>query len=286
MNTRNNGVVESLSGGSIRIKAVLQYSKIPILRLRLCLTLCAVFALCGSVYAQQQAKIPRIGWLGGRTPGPGTGSELFRRALSEMGYVEGKNIAIEYRYADDKFDRLPALADDLVRLKVDLIIAPTIAEVLAARNATAVIPIVFYNVPDPVAAGLVESLSRPGGHITGFTHIQTVLAGKRLDLLKETVPKIARVALLWNPQDAASKQQWKESQVPARDLGLQLHSIEVSSGDKYEGAFKEATKKRSGALAVTQDALALSNQKLIADLAAKGRLPAIYPRADFVSVAA
>ena len=131
-------------------------------------------------------------------------------------------------------------------------------------------------------AGLVESLSRPGGQITGFTHIQTVLAGKRLELLKETVPKISRVALLWNPQDAASKRQWKESQVPARDLRLQLHSIEVSSGDKYEGAFKEATKKGSGALAVTQDALALSNQKLIADLAAKGRLPAIYPRADFV----
>jgi putative ABC transport system substrate-binding protein len=241
-----------------------------------------LFLLCGSVYAQQQAKIPKIGWLGGRTPGPGTGSELFRRALSEIGYVEGMNIAIEYRYANDKFNRLPALADELVRLKVDVIIAPTIAEVLAARNATALIPIVFYNVPDPVAAGLVESLSRPGGHITGFTIIQTVLAGKRLELLKETVPKISRVALLWNPQDAASAQQWKESQVPARDLGLQLHSIEVSSGDKYEGAFKEITKRRSGALAVTQNALALSHQKLIADLAAKNHLPAIYPRGDFV----
>lgn len=243
--------------------------------------LIALSLITAAIAEAQQAKIPKIGWLGGRTPGPGTGSESFRRALSEMGYVEGKNIAIEYRYANDKFDRLPALAADLVRLKVDVIIAPTIAEVLAARNATAVIPIVFYNVPDPVAAGLVESLSRPGGHITGFTIIQTVLAGKRLELLKETVPKISRVALLWNPQDAASEQQWKESQVPARDLGLQLHSIEVSSGDKYEGAFKEATKKRSGALAVTQHALALSNQKLIADLAAKGRLPAIYPRADF-----
>jgi putative ABC transport system substrate-binding protein len=245
--------------------------------------LCAVlFAFCGPVYAQQQAKIPRIGWLGGRTPGPGTGSESFRRALGEIGYVEGKNILIEYRYANDKFERLPALAEELVRLKVDVIIAPTIAEVLAAKKATGVIPIVFYNVPDPVAAGLVESLSRPGGHITGFTIIQTVLAGKRLELLKETVPKISRVALLWNPLDAASAQQWKESQVPARDLGLQLHSIEVSSGDKYEGAFIEVTKRRSDALAVTQNALALSNQKLIADLAAKNQLPAIYPRGDFV----
>jgi putative tryptophan/tyrosine transport system substrate-binding protein len=241
-----------------------------------------VFAMCGAVAHAQQGRIPKIGWLGGRTPGPGSGSELFRRALSDIGYLEGKNIAIEYRYANDKFERLASLADELVRLKVDVIIAPTIAEVLAAKNATNVIPIVFYNVPDPVTAGLVESLARPGGHITGFTIIQTVLAGKRLELLKETVPKISRVALLWNPQDAASAQQWKESQVPARDLGLQLHSIEVSSGDKYEDAFKELTKKRSGALAVTQNALALSHQKLIADLAAKSKLPAIYPRADFV----
>jgi putative ABC transport system substrate-binding protein len=216
-----------------------------------------VFAMCGAVAHAQQGRIPKIGWLGGRTPGPGSGSELFRRALSEIGYVEGKNITIEYRYANDKFERLASLADELVRLKVDVIIAPTIAEVLAARNATNVIPIIFYNVPDPVTAGLVESLARPGGHITGFTIIQT-LAGKRLELLKETVPKISRVALLWNPHDAASAQQWKESQVPARDLGLQLHSIEVSSGDKYEDAFKELTKKRSGALAVTQNALALS----------------------------
>jgi putative ABC transport system substrate-binding protein len=241
-----------------------------------------LFALCGSVYAQQQAKIPKIGWLGGITPGPGTGSESFRRALGEIGYLEGKNILIEYRYANDKFDRLPALAEELVRQKVDVIIAPTIAEVLAAKKATSVIPIVFYNVPDPVAAGLVESLSRPGGQITGFSIIQTVLAGKRLELLKETVPKISRVALLWNPQDPASAQQWKESQVPARDLGLQLHSMEVSSGDKYESAFKEVTKRRSGALAVTQHALALSKQKLIADLAARNQLPAIYPRGDFV----
>jgi putative tryptophan/tyrosine transport system substrate-binding protein len=201
--------------------------------------------LCGSVYAQQQKKVPKIGWLGGRTPGAGTGSELFRRALGEIGYFEGKNIVIEYRYAYDKFDRLPALADELVRLRVDVIIAPTIAEVLAAKKATNVIPIVFYNVPDAVAAGLVESLSRPGGHITGFTIIQTVLAGKRLELIKEIVPKLSSVAVLWNPQDPASAQQWKESQVTARNMDLQLHSIEVSSGDKYEAAFQELTKRLS-----------------------------------------
>ena len=283
MNTWSDGVAESWSDGSNRIGASLLYSNILIPRLRLSVTLCAaLFTFCSSVYAQQPTKLFKIGWLGGRTPGPGTGSELFRRALSEIGYVEGKNILIEYRYAYDKFDRLPALADELVHQKVDVIIAPTIAEVLAAKKATNVIPIVFYNVPDPVAAGLVESLSRPGGQITGFTIIQAVLAGKRLELLKETFPKISRVALLWNPQDPASAQQWKESQVPARNLGLQLHSIEVSSSDKYEGAFKELMKRRSGALAVTQHALVLSHQKLIADLAAKNHLPAIYPRADFV----
>jgi ABC-type uncharacterized transport system substrate-binding protein len=283
MSARSEGVAESWHVESIRPRASFQCSHSQISRVRFGLTLYAVlFALCGSVDAQQQAKVPRIGWLGGRTPGPGTGSESFRRALGEIGYVEGRNILIEYRYAGDRFDRLPALADELVRQKVDVIIAPTIGEVLAAKKATSVIPIVFYNVPDPVAAGLVESLSRPGGHITGFTIIQTVLAGKRLELLKETAPKISRVALLWNPQDAASAQQWRESHVPARALPLQLHSIEVSSGDRYEDAFKEVNKKRSGALAVTQNALALSHQKLIADLAAKNHLPAIYPRSDFV----
>ena len=210
------------------------------------------------------------------------GHELFRRELRELGYVEGKNIAFEYRYADNKLDRLPALADELVRLKVDVLVTPGTPEALAAKNATKTIPIVFLGVADPVAAGLVDSLARPGGNITGFTNIGAVLAGKRLELLKETIPKLSRVAVLWNPQDPSSAQQWKESQLPARELGLQLHSMEVSSADKYESAFKEAIKARSAALAVTQSALAISNQKRIADLATKNRLPAIYPRGDFV----
>ena len=160
---------------------------------------------------------------------------------------------------------------------------PRSAEALAAKNATRTIPIVFFGVGDPVAAGLVDSLARPGGNITGFTTIAAVLAGKRLELLKETIPKLSRVAVLWDPQDPSSAQQWKESQLPARELGLQLHSMEVSSADKYESAFKEATKARSAALAVTPSALAISNQKRIADLATKNRLPAIYPRGDFVA---
>ena len=182
--------------------------------------------------------------------------------LRELSYVEGKNIAIEFRDADNKLDRLPALADELVRLKVDVFIASAPRAALAAKNATRTIPIVFYDVADPVALGLVDSLARPGGNITGFTIITEVLAGKRLELLKETVPKLSRVAVLWNPQNPGNAQQWKESQLPARALGLQLHSMEVSSADKFESAFKEAAKARSAALAVAPDPLVFSNLKL------------------------
>jgi ABC-type uncharacterized transport system substrate-binding protein len=246
------------------------------------LLIVAVVAVGTIAEAQPQAKLPKIGWLGARTLGPRSGREFFQRALREVGYIEGKNITIEYRYADDKFDRLPALADELVRLKVEVIIAPATAEVLAAKNATKTIPIVFYNVPDPVETGLVDSLARPGGNITGFTTIQAVLAGKRLELIKETVPRLSRVAVLWDPQNPASAEQWKASQLPARGLGLQLHSMEVSSADRFEGAFKEAVKARSGALAVTQNTLAASNQKRVVDLAAKNRLPAIYTGGNYV----
>jgi ABC-type uncharacterized transport system substrate-binding protein len=247
------------------------------------LALCAVLlALTFPTLAQQQAKVAKIGWLAIR-PASAGGQEVIRRMLREIGYVEGKNIAFEDRFADDKLERLPALADELVRLKVDVLLTPSTPAALAAKNATRTIPIVFLNVADPVAAGLVDSLARPGGNITGFTTIEAVLAGKRLELLKETVPKLYHVAVLWDPQNPGSTQEWKESQLPARELGLQLRSMEVSSADKFEDGFKEATKARSAAVAVTLSALISSNQKRITDLAAKNRLPAIYPRGDFVA---
>jgi putative ABC transport system substrate-binding protein len=199
-----------------------------------------------------------------------------------LGYVDGKNFTVEYRYADNKLDRLPALAEELVRLKVDLLVVASTPTALAAKNATRTIPIVFTAVADPVPTGLVESLAHPGGNLTGLTDISEVLAGKRLELLKETVPKLSRVTVIWNPQNPGNAQQWKESQLPARALGLQLHSMEISSADKYTGAFNEAVKARSGALAVSLDPLANSNLKLIADLALKNRLPAIYPQEAFV----
>jgi len=238
-------------------------------------------ALCLPAKAQQQTKLAKIGWLGARPAGGG--ARTLGQELRTFGYVEGKNLAIERRYAEDKLDRLPTLAEELVRLKVDILVVPSTNEALAAKNATKTIPIVFLNVTDPISAGLIDSLPRPGGNITGFTTIAAVLAGKRLELLKETVPTVSRVALLWDPRNEGSVQQWKESQLSARELGLQLHPMEVSKADQYESAFKEAIKARSAGLAVTLNSLANSNQKRIADLATKNRLPAIYPRADFVA---
>jgi len=229
--------------------------------------------------AQQQAKVAKIGWL----TSSATGSRALWQALRELGYVEDKNITIEYGQADNKLDRLPALVDEMVRLKVDVLVAASTPAALAAKKATRTIPIVFYNVSDPVAAELVDSLARPGGNITGFTSIAAVLAGKRLELLKETVPKLSHVAVLWNPQDLGSTQQWKESQLAGRDLGLQLYSMEASSADEHDSAFNEAVKARNGALAVTLNPVAASNRKRIAGLAAKHRLPAVYARGDFVT---
>ena len=248
-----------------------------------CVALCALlFALCVSAQAQQPATVPKIGWLQSGF-GTGRGFEVFRQVLRELGYVEGKNIAIQSRSAEGKLDRLPAVADEFVRLKVDVFLTSSTDEALAAKNATRTIPIVFYGVSDPVASGLVDSLARPGGNITGYTNITAVLAGKRLELLKETVPKLSRVAVLWDPKNKGFDQSWKESQLSARELGLQLHSMEVSSADKFEGAFKEATKARSTALSTTSSSFINTYRKQIADLAIKNRLPAISSRDDFVT---
>ncbi|HEV8725410.1 MAG TPA: ABC transporter substrate-binding protein [Candidatus Binatia bacterium] len=234
-----------------------------------------------SAEAQQPAKTPKIGWLSARRA-LNSGQEIIVRMLRDLGYVEGKNIAFEYRYADDKLDRFPALADELVRLKVDVLLTPGTPGALALKNATKTIPIVFADVTDPVAAGLVESLARPGGNITGFTSIEAVLAGKRLELLKETVSNLSRVAVLWDPQSPTSTQEWKESQMAAQNLGLQLHSMAVSRADKYESAFKEAMRAHSAALAVWSTPLAASHQERIAELATKNRLPAIYAQGNFI----
>jgi len=284
MKTWSDGVLELWSVALFRIRASLQYSTTPIPRLRLCLALCAMLLVRSfAVEAQQLVKIPKIGWLGIRAAASDPARESFRREFRALGYIEGKNVVFEYRSADDKMERLPALADELVRLKVDVLLAWLTPAAVAAKDATRTIPIVFNGGFDPVAAGLVDSLARPGGNITGFSGIASVLAGKRLELLKEITPKLSRVAIIWDPQNPGSAQQWKESQLPARELELQLHSIEVTSVNYFEAAFKEAIKSRSDALALMASPFFYSNQKQVVDLATKNRLPTIYPREEFIT---
>jgi putative ABC transport system substrate-binding protein len=242
-----------------------------------------LFAFCFPAEAQEQARPAKIGWLGALPAASDTGSQLFARELNKLGYVEGKNFELVYRFADNKLDRLPALADEMVRLNVNVIVTPSDSQALAAKNATRTIPIVFYSVGDPVAIGLVDSLGRPGRNITGFSNMSPVLAGKRLEILKETVPKSSRIALLWNPEDPSSRINWKEIQLPARDLGLQLHSVELSSADKVEAAFNEVAKSGGAALVVASASLFTAIQKRIIELAAKNRLAAIYGRGDWTA---
>jgi len=241
------------------------------------LALCSLLlAPCFSAKAQQPAKVRKIGSLGTRpASGPSSGSEVIRRELNALGWVEGKNIVFEPRYTEGKLDRLPALADDLVRFKVDVILTSTTPATRAVKKATLTIPIVFLTSGDPVVAGTVDSLARPGGNVTGFTSISPAIAGKRLELLKETVPKLSRVAVLWTRRQ--SEQSWKQSELAARELGLHAHSMEVSDADQFVGAFKEATRAGSTALAVTPNPLTHTNRNLIVELAVKNQLPAIYP---------
>ena len=226
--------------------------------------------------AQVPAKVPRLGLLSPFSPSDAAlWHQAFRLGVRDLGWVEGKNIIIEYRYAEGRLDRLPDLAADLVLLKVDVIVTTATSDALAAQKATRAIPVVMASAGDPVATGLVESLARPGGNITGLSEMLQELGGKRLELLKEMVPKLSRVAVLWNPKGAASTLTWKEIQFPARQLGVQLHSLEVRSPNEFEKAFEDATKARAGALYITGDPVFLTNLGRIAGLATKSRLPSL-----------
>jgi ABC-type uncharacterized transport system substrate-binding protein len=246
------------------------------------LLITCVLGWAAMAQAQQPKKIARIGYLAAVTAAADAPRlEAFRQGLRELGYVEGQNIIIEYRHEGGGFERLPALAAELVALKVDVLVAVTTNAALAASKTTTTIPIVFMGVTDPITAGLVDSLPRPGKNTTGITNMAAILTGKRLELLKEAIPKVSRVAVLWDPNAPGSIPQWEESQAPARELGLHLYSMEVSSVDKYESAFKEAVKAHSTAVWVTLNPLANSNQKTIADLAISNRLPSICARSDY-----
>ena len=239
-------------------------------------------AWAGAVRAQAPAKVRRIGLLSGHSAADtALWHQSFRQGLRDRGWVEGTNIIIEYRYAEGRSDRLPDLAADLVRLKVDVIVASVTPDALAAQKATKAIPIVIVAAGDPVVLGLVASLARPGGNVTGLSSMTAELGAKRLELLKEMVPRLSRVAVLWNPQGASSTFNWKEIQLPARQLGVQLHSLEVRSANDFDQAFADATRARAGALFVIPDPVITPNLKRIAGLAAKSRLPSIFHVSEF-----
>jgi ABC-type uncharacterized transport system substrate-binding protein len=236
--------------------------------------------------AQQPKKVPRIGYLSASDPARESArSEAIRQALRELGYIEGQNIAIEYRYSKARVDRAPELAAELVRLKVDIIVVTGgDSWIRAAMNATKTIPIVMVGSGiDPVKAGLVESLARPGGNVTGITNISGELGGKRLELLKEAVPKVARVAVLYDPAIPSNVLEMKEDlPVAARALALTIQPREVRDADGFEKVFAALTKQRPDGLYVSAGPLMNTNRKRIVGFALKSRLPSMYVRREFV----
>ena len=232
-----------------------------------------LFALSFSAGAQKPKKVPRIGFLAAQSPVPSrTRYEAFRKRLTELGYTEGKNIAIEYRYAEGKLERLPDLAADLVRLKVDVIVASGLPAAHAAKQATTTIPIVMSG-GDPVATGVVASLAHPGGNVTGVSDATIGVSAKRLELLKEAVPKLARVAMLWNPANPTNPIQLKDTQDAAPSLGITVLGVEVKGSDDLERAFAAIKKDGAGGLLVPGDPMFGSHRRRILDFAAKNRLP-------------
>jgi len=245
--------------------------------------LCALlFAIGPLATAQQPRKVPRVGYLAAVSASADAPRlEAFRRGLRELGYVEGQNVLIEYRHESTDFERLPKLAAELLNLGSDVLVTVTTNAALAAKKTTQTTPVVFMGVTDPISTGLAESLARPGGNFTGITNVAAVLAGKRLELLKQAIPSVTRVAVLWDPQAPGSRPQWEASSEPAERLDLRLYSMEVSNVDHYAAAFRQAVKARSSAVLVTLNPLANSNQKLIAEFAVDNRLPSICARGDY-----
>jgi putative ABC transport system substrate-binding protein len=242
------------------------------------------FALCGAVAtAQQPTKISRIGFLVASSLSANSArTEAFRQGLRELGYVEGKNIVIEWRYAEAKLDRLPALAAELVRLKVDVIVTAGPAATRPAKEATLTIPIIMAQDTDPVGSRFVASLARPGGNITGLATLAPELSGKQLELLKEIVPKLSRVAVFGTSTRPGNAQSLKEVELAAKAFGVKLQYLDVLDPKNIETAFREASKGRADAVLVLASPVFTSQRTQIADLAVKNRLPAIYDRPEYV----
>jgi putative tryptophan/tyrosine transport system substrate-binding protein len=237
--------------------------------------------------AQQTGKVFRIGILGNVPVTSPEGARLwgaFIQGLRELGYVEGRNITIEHRYSEGQYGRLPDLAADLVRLNVDVIVAPATQNPVVAKQATRTIPIVMTGAGDPVGSGLVASLARPGGNVTGLSLLAPAIVGKQLELLKEITPQVSRVAVLSNPTNPTTALLLAQAKVAARSLPVQLHIQEARGPDEFERTFAALTRERAGALLVLTDGMFLLHVTRIVDLAAKSRLPAMYGTREYVDV--
>jgi ABC-type uncharacterized transport system substrate-binding protein len=231
--------------------------------------------------AQQAGRVYRVGYLSTGALPP----EAFLQGLRDLGYVEGRNVVIDYRSAEGKPERLPALAAELVALKVDVIVAPNTPAALAAKQATRTLPIVFIGVGEPVTSGIVTSLARPGGNVTGLSIVSPELVGKWLELLKQAVPGVSRVAALWQPgamDERTEKDMFKGAEVAARALGVRLHFVEARGPEDFDRAFSDMTRARAGALTVRPAPMFVSERRRLVDLAAKNRLPTVYPWREFV----
>jgi putative ABC transport system substrate-binding protein len=230
--------------------------------------------------AQQAGKVYRIGLLGPSSPPTDPGAarlwEALLQGLRELGYVEGQNVRFERRYSEGKDERLPELAADLVRLKVDVIVAAATQPAHAAQRATTTLPIVAPNHSDPVGSGLVASLARPGGNVTGLSILNPELVGKQVELLKEVVPSLVRMAVLWNPTHQAHATMLSQAEAAARALGLQPQRLQARGADDYEPAFSAITRNRAQALLVLGDVTVWRYRRQVAELAAKSRLPAMF----------
>jgi putative tryptophan/tyrosine transport system substrate-binding protein len=239
-------------------------------------------SISSSTYAQQSANIPRVGWLSLSSTVAPWAIEAFQVGLRELGYVEGQNIAIDFRLADGKQELLPELAADLVRLPVNMMLASSTPAARAAKQATSTIPVIIVAVGDPVGTGLVSSLARPGGNITGLATLIPELSAKRLELLKETFPNISRVAVLYNPANPAKERDWHETLGAARALGMELLPFEVRKADDFEGAFAAIAGSGADALITFVDPVTIRHSQQIVSFAAAHSLPAMYGLEDFV----
>jgi putative ABC transport system substrate-binding protein len=249
------------------------------------LVLCAMlFALCSSAEAQQATKIPRIGYLIAASRSASLArTEAFQQGLRDLGYVEGKNIVIEWRSADGKLDRLPALAAEVVRLKVDVIVSAGPALTRSAKEATKTIPIVMTQDGDPIGSGFVASLARPGGNITGLSSLRADLSGKRLELLREILPKLSRVAVLGTSNLPGNAQELRETELAAAAFGVKLQYLDVLGSKDIETAFRAVSKGRAEAvLMMVAGFVAGGHRTEIAELAVKSRLPVVYAERRFV----